>query len=365
MKTTDASDRSWMERAIALAAREEGMTRPNPPVGAVVVNDGVAVGQGSHKKAGGPHAEVFALRQAGERARNATIYVSLEPCSTFGRTPPCTDAIVRAGISRVVVGTIDPNPLHAGRGLQLLRKSGIRVDVGICGNKAAALVAPFASRIIRDRPFLSLKLGLSIDGRIADHTHASRWITGPDARSLVQGMRCASDAILVGAGTVRRDNPSLWPRPDRRRNPWRVVVAGTSPIPLASKVFNDDHSDRTIVAAPRGWQPACATAIRSKGATVWELPKRRFLFALLEKLATIDVMRVLCEGGGILSGHMLRKGLVDELLCFYAPIVLGGDVGASGKTHWPLPLSPRFRLVESRPVGGDLFARFVPDGEEG
>ena len=361
MKSVVYSDISWMERAIALAAREEGMTRPNPPVGAIAVNKGVAVGRGAHKKAGGPHAEVYALRQAADRARGATLFVTLEPCSTFGRTPPCTDAIVQSGISRVVVGAVDPNPLHAGRGLDLLRKAGIRVDVGVCEANASALIAPFSSRMLRGRPFLSLKLGLSLDGRIADRSHSSRWITGTDARALVQGMRCSSDAVMVGAGTVRHDNPSLWPRPDRRRNPWRIVVAGTTPLPISAQVFNDVHSDRTIVAAPRGWQPACANAVRRRGATVWELPKRGFLPALMSRLAGIDVMKVLCEGGGILAGHLLRAGLVDELFCIYAPLLLGGNVGAAGSTQWPLRLAPRFRLTDSRAVGQDLLARFVPE----
>ncbi|MGD9612132.1 MAG: bifunctional diaminohydroxyphosphoribosylaminopyrimidine deaminase/5-amino-6-(5-phosphoribosylamino)uracil reductase RibD, partial [Kiritimatiellia bacterium] len=201
MKTFPETDSKWMHRALALARRAEGMTRPNPPVGAVVVKNGRKIGQGWHKKAGGPHAEVFALRQAGAAARGATLYVTLEPCSTFGRTPPCTDAILRAGIARVVVGTADPNPQHAGRGLRLLRKAGIRVDVGACADEAAALVAPIACHVLRKRPSITLKLGLSLDGRIADPTHSSRWITGPEARETVQTLRRASDAVMVGAGT--------------------------------------------------------------------------------------------------------------------------------------------------------------------
>ena len=360
MKPLPESDLKWMRLALALARRGEGLTRPNPPVGAVVVKNGRKIGQGWHKKAGGPHAEVFALRQAGAAARGATLYVTLEPCSTFGRTPPCVDAILRAKISRVVVGTADPNPRHAGRGLRLLRKAGLQVDVGACGGEAAALIAPFACRMLRQRPFFTLKLGLSLDGRIADHTHSSRWITGPESREMVQAMRRASDAILVGAGTVRHDNPSLWPRPDGKRNPWRIVVARNAPLPLDAQLFTDEHAARTIVAAPKGWQPACVRKIRKTGATVLELPKNGFLPALARELGKLGILRVLCEGGGILAGELIQAGLVDELCVFLSPMLIGGPVGATGNAQWRLDLAPRFELAASHPVGKDLCLRLIP-----
>ena len=365
MKSFPESDLKWMRLALELARRGEGLTRPNPPVGAVVVKNGRKIGQGWHKKAGGPHAEVFALRQAGAAARGATLYVTLEPCSTFGRTPPCTDAVLRAGIARVVVAMADPNPKHAGRGLRLLRKAGLQVDVGACGTEAAALLAPFACHMLRKRPFFTLKLGLSLDGRIADRTHSSRWITGPDAREMVQAMRRASDAVMVGAGTVRHDNPSLWPRPDGKRNPWRVVVVRRGPLPLKAQLFTDEHAARTIVAAPKGWQPACARQIRKAGATVLELPKNGFLPSLATELGQFGILRVFCEGGGILAGELIQAGLVDELCVFLAPLLIGGAVGAVGETSWRLPQAPRFRRVESQPVGSDWFLRLVPAGKEG
>ena len=365
MKPFPESDLKWMRLALELARRGEGLTRPNPPVGAVVVKSGRKIGQGWHKKAGGPHAEVYALRQAGAAARGATLYVTLEPCSTFGRTPPCTDAVLRTGIARVVVAMADPNPKHAGRGLRLLRKAGVRTDVGACGAEAAALLAPFACRMLRHRPFFTLKLGLSLDGRIADRTHSSRWITGPEARDMVQAMRRASDAILVGAGTVRHDNPSLWPRPDGKRKPWRVVVVRRGPLPLKAQLFNDEHAARTIVAAPQGWQPTCARRIRKAGATVLELPENGFLKALAKELGQLGILRVLCEGGGILAGELIRAGLVDELCVFSAPLLIGGPVGAVGAAAWRLPQAPRFRRVESKSVGSDWFLRLVPAGKEG
>ena len=364
MKPFPESDLNWMRQALALARRGEGLTRPNPPVGAVVVKNGRKIGQGWHKKAGGPHAEIFALRQSGAAARGATLYVTLEPCSTFGRTPPCTDAILRAGLARVVVAAVDPNPRHAGRGLRLLRRAGVQVSTGPCGAAAAELIAPFACRMRRNRPFFTLKLGLSLDGRIADHAHSSRWITGPQARETVQAMRRAADAIMVGAGTVRHDDPSLWPRPDGKRQPWRVVVVRRAPLPLAAQLFTDEHAARTIVAAPKGWQPACARRIRRTGATVLELPPRRLLPALAAELGRLGCLRVLCEGGGILAGELIRAGMADELCVFMSPVLIGGSVGAMGKTQWPLRQAPRFRLRESRLVGQDLFLRLTPVGKE-
>ena len=364
MKSFPESDLKWMRLALELARRGEGLTRPNPPVGAVVVKNGRKIGQGWHKKAGGPHAEVFALRQAGAAARGATLYITLEPCSTFGRTPPCTDAVLRAGIARVVVAMADPNPKHAGRGLRLLRKAGVRTDVGACGAEAATLLAPFACHMLRQRPFFTLKLGLSLDGRIADRTHSSRWITGPDAREMVQAMRRASDAVMVGAGTVRHDDPSLWPRPDGKRNPWRVVVVRRGPLPLKAQLFTDEHAARTIVAAPKGWQPACARQIRKAGATVLELPKNGFLPSLATELGQFGILRVFCEGGGILAGELIQAGLVDELCVFLAPLLIGGPVGAVGAAAWRLPQAPRFRRVESKSVGPDWFLRLAPTGKE-
>lgn len=363
MRRVPESDLAWLRQAIALARRAEGLTRPNPPVGAIVVRNGRAVGQGWHRKAGGPHAEVYALRQAGAQARRATLYVTLEPCSTFGRTPPCTDAILRAGVSRVVVGTADPNPRHAGRGLRILRRAGIRVEVAGLP-EARDLIAPFACQMRHRRPLITLKLGLTLDGRIADFTHRSRWITGPGAREQVQAMRRAADAILVGAGTVRHDNPSLWPRPDRGRNPWRIVVVRNGPLPLAAQLFTDAHAARTIVAAPKGWQPACARRIRKAGATVWELPRRGFLRALAAELGRLGLLRVLCEGGGILAGELLRARLADELCVFLSPMLVGGPVGAAGPARWLLGRAPRFARQEVRTVGQDLFLRLVPIGTE-
>lgn len=353
-------DVHWMQQALALARRGEGLTRPNPPVGAVLVKNGRAIGRGWHKKAGSPHAEILALREAGPAAKGSTLYVTLEPCSTFGRTPPCSNAILQAGVKRVVAGSTDPNPQNARKGLRQLRRAGVQTAVGACQAETDAIIVPFACLMRHHRPYFTLKLGLSLDGRIADARHRSRWITGPKARTAVQEMRRASDAILVGAGTVRHDNPSLWPRPDRGRNPWRIVVVRQGPLPLASQLFTDAHAHRTIVAAPRGWQPPCAAAIRRTGARVLELPRTRFWASLAGELAALGLLRVLCEGGGILAGELIKAGLVDELNVFLSPMLIGGPVGAIGDSRWPLLQAPEFTLFESRRAGKDLFLRLFP-----
>lgn len=356
-------DTAWMSRALALARRGEGLTRPNPPVGAIIVKDGQLIGTGWHRKAGGPHAEIYALRQAGDSARGATLYVTLEPCSTYGRTPPCCDAILRSGITRVVAAMPDPNPAHAGRGFTLLRKTGVSVTVGPLRAEAERLLAPFATHQLLHRPYITLKLATTLDGRIADAARHSQWITGPAARDHVQTLRRASDIIWVGAGTLRADNPSLWPRPDRGRTPWRLVTALTSPVPLTSKLFTDDHATRTILAVPKGWHPDQASALRSRGITVWtDLPRTptRFLQTLLPRLGTLGALRILCEGGGSLASSLIRARLADELLLILAPKLLGGPVGAVGPATWPISAPPLFTLRETLPLPPDLLLRYTP-----
>ncbi len=340
-----------MQRALALARRGQGLTRPNPPVGAVVVKGGRAVGEGWHRKAGGPHAEVYALRAAGARARGATLDVTLEPCSTFGRTPPCTDALLAAGIARVVVATSDPNPAHAGRGLRLLARRGLVVTSGVCGVEARALIEPFALRILKRRPFVTLKLGVTLDGRIADRRGKSKWITGPAARRHVQALRRRVDAILVGAGTVRADDPQLTPRPAAGRRPLRVVVSQAGRLPPRARLFTDERAADTLV-----YVPAAAAAVPVGRATVVATRGARVsLSAVLEDLARRGVMHVLCEGGGELAAALLRAGLVDEVQWIVAPRLLGATgrpaVGGAG---WPLAAAPQWKITDVQRVGDDV-----------
>lgn len=331
----------FMQRALELARQGEGMTRPNPPVGAVLVRHGKIIAEGFHKKAGGPHAEVHCLNSIKPKAqslKSATLYVSLEPCSTSGRTPPCTDLILERGIKRVVVGCRDPNPVHAGRGIRKLRRAGVAVTTGICRAEAEALIEPFAKRMLTGLPFVTLKLGCTLDGRIADRNRTSQWITGPQARKKVQALRRKADAIMVGAGTVRTDDPSLLPRPSRGRKPWRAIAGKT--IPEKATVLTDEAADRTLLL---------------DGS-----PRR-----ILTRLAKRDVMHVLCEGGGELAGALVRAGLVDEFVFFVAPSLLGGDgVPMVGKKGWLLKNMPRLVFQCLEPCGEDVLIRARPVKEK-
>ena len=330
----------FMRRALELARRGEGTTRPNPSVGAVLVQNGKIIAEGFHKKAGGPHAEVNCLK-AWSKAHgdaslpeSAILYVSLEPCSTQGKTPACTDLILERGIRRVVIGCNDPNPAHAGRGIRKLRRAGVEVITGVCRKEAEELIAPFAKRMLIGLPYVTLKLGVTLDGRIADRSGKSQWITGPAARKKVQELRRAADAVMVGAGTVRADNPSLLPRPAKGRAPWRVVVGST--IPKTSKVLTDEAADRTLVV---------------NGS----------LKKVLRDLAKNDVMHVLCEGGGELAASLIRAGLVDEFVIFMAPSLLGGSgVPMVGKKGWSLANMPRLSFQTLEKCGEDVLIRAVP-----
>lgn len=350
-----------MAAALSLARRGEGLTRPNPPVGAVVVRAGRVVGRGWHRKAGGPHAEIYALRQAGTRARGATLYVTLEPCSTWGRTPPCVGAVIEAGIAKVVVAIPDPYPLHAGRGLRQLRKAGIEVVSGVCADAARELLAPFASVMTRGRPWLTLKLAQSLDGRIADAHGRSKWISGPASRALVQALRCRADAIMVGAGTVRMDNPSLLPRPARGRSPFRIVVDAVGRVPATRRVFSDDFAAQTILATTRRCPARLRAALEAKGVQVLVLPASGggvSLPALMKALHRFGILHVVCEGGGELAAGLIHGALVDELVLFTAPLVLGGaGIPAVTGKGWRLAGAPRLKITECRRVGEDMMIR--------
>lgn len=349
-------DEQWMHRAVELARLGEGLTRPNPPVGAILVRKGRVVGEGYHRRAGGPHAEIHALRQAGQDAAGATLYLTLEPCSTHGRTPPCTDAILAAGVKRLVIGVHDPNPAHQGRGLRALRRHGMVVRTGVLKGACDELIAPFRAWIQTGRPYVTLKLALTIDGRIADRHGQSKWITGPAARGRVQALRRRADAIMVGAETVRKDDPSLLPRPAGGRKPWRVIVSSSGRLPRGLRVFNDAAADRTIVTV-RG------DAGGSRPAGEW-LPLRPAgsgvsMKDLLRKLGKRGVLVVLCEGGGHLAGDLVRADLVDEFVFFLAPSLLGGKGGTSALegVGWLMRDRPHLEITGTEQLGADLCVR--------
>jgi diaminohydroxyphosphoribosylaminopyrimidine deaminase/5-amino-6-(5-phosphoribosylamino)uracil reductase len=336
-----AADERFMRRALELAARARGLTSPNPMVGAVVVRDGALVAEGFHHRAGAPHAEVEALTAAGDRARGATLYVTLEPCVHHGRTPPCVPAVVAASVARVVIAIADPNPLVSGRGLAALQEAGLEVAVGALAGEAAALNRVFMTAVRLQRPHVTLKVGMTLDGKIADVHGSSRWITGEPARLHAHRMRAESDAIVAGVATVLRDDPRLdvrlpepWPR-----EPYRVVLDSAARTPVDARILHAGDPSRVIVAVTRAASPGRVRALREAGVTVLELPGaagRVDVSGLLAQLYEREVRAVLLEGGGEVHAAFLEAGLVDRVAAFVAPMLLGGRhaptaVGGGGR----------------------------------
>jgi diaminohydroxyphosphoribosylaminopyrimidine deaminase / 5-amino-6-(5-phosphoribosylamino)uracil reductase len=322
---------------LALAAQGVGTTSPNPPVGAVVVRSGKVIGAGFHRSAGLPHAEVLALCQAGARAQGATLYVSLEPCCHLDkRTAPCVPAILKTGIARVVVATPDPNPKVRGRGIQALRRAGVKVKMGIGRAQAEALIEPYRMRVTTGRPFVTLKIAATLDGKIATARRESRWITGLAARRAVRKLREASDGILVGIGTVLADDPSLTARKDSgpATNPLRIILDPKLRIPLEAKVLTDGKA-HTLVLTTRTSLKKKRALLEDSGAEVLVLTDNRGRFpwkTILSELGRRGVNALLIEGGAEVSASVLRSGAVDRLMYFIAPKLLGGNdaVGAVG-----------------------------------
>ena len=318
-----AVDHGMMARALQLAERGLWTTTPNPRVGCVLLRDGEVVGEGWHERAGGPHAEVHALRAAGTRARGATAYVTLEPCSHHGRTPPCAEALVAAGVTRVVAAMADPNPLVAGNGLALLRAAGIETACGLLENEARELNIGFVSRMTRGRPWLRLKAAASLDGKTALDNGSSQWITGPAARRDGHAWRARACAILTGIGTVRDDDPQLTVREvDTPRQPLRVIVDSRLETPLTAKIL----SGGPVLVAAAVDDEKKANSLRAAGAEVLLLPNaagKVELKDLLEELARRGINEVHAEAGFKLNGSLLREGLVDELLLYLAPCLIG------------------------------------------
>ncbi|MBF0125808.1 MAG: bifunctional diaminohydroxyphosphoribosylaminopyrimidine deaminase/5-amino-6-(5-phosphoribosylamino)uracil reductase RibD [Magnetococcales bacterium] len=318
-----------MALALRLAARAAGRTRPNPMVGCVIVKDGEILGQGYHPCAGAPHAEVFALREAGEGARGACAYVTLEPCSHFGRTPPCADALIKAGVGRVVVAMVDPNLQVSGRGVARLRESGIEVVIGVREAEAQELNRPFVTWIEQERPMITLKSAASLDGKTATRTGESQWITGPIARKRVQRMRDVHDVVMVGIGTVLADDPSLTCRMHGGRDPVRLVVDSRLRIPEDARVFTSSQTAPLWIATGHSASFARAEALGAR-ENVRVIPCRETregrvnLVDMMHRLADMDVTSVLCEAGGVLTGALLEAGLADRLALFLAPKLIGG-----------------------------------------
>lgn len=351
-----ADDHRWMAHALELAERGLFTTTPNPRVGCVIVRDGRCVGEGWHVRAGEPHAEVHALAMAGEAARGATAYVTLEPCSHHGRTPPCAEALVRAGVGRVVAAMEDPNPLVAGRGLARLREAGIATLSGVLEAEARELNLGFVSRMTRGRPWLRLKAAATLDGKTALENGVSQWITGDDARRDAHRWRARSCAVLTGIGTVRDDDPQLNVRAiPTDRQPLRIVVDARLDTPLNAKLLDGGP----VLIAGAIDDPARIAALRHRGADVVILPNQGGkvdLPALLAELGRRGINEVLAESGFKLNGSLLREGCVDELILYLAPVLVGD--AARGLFNLPAleSLADKRRLAfrDVRLIGGDL-----------
>jgi len=354
-----------MARALQLAERGLYTTTPNPRVGCVLVRDGLVIGEGWHEKAGEPHAEINALRSvasivgADRTAQGATAYVTLEPCSHHGRTPPCADALIAAGITRVVIAMQDPNPLVAGQGLAKLRAAGIAVDCGLLENAARELNIGFVSRMTRSRPWLRLKVAMSLDGKTALANGQSQWITGPDARRHAHGWRARSCAMLTGIGTVRDDNPRLNVRDiDTPRQPLRIVVDSRLDISPDAAILKGGN----CLIACASDNPEKAARLHTLGAEIVVLPNANGkvdLPALLLELGKRGINEVMAEAGLKLNGSLLRENCVDELLIYQAPMLLGDS--ARGMADFgdltELTAAKRLKIVESRLVSADFFIR--------
>ncbi len=359
-----ASDAAFMRMAVRLGRKGLGRTTPNPPVGAVVVTNGRVVGRGYHRRAGAPHGEVEALRAAGARSRGATLYVTLEPCNHHGRTPPCTDAIVAAGVRRVVFGVRDPNPRVRGGGATRLRRRGLTVEAGGEAAACAELIAGFATIGRLGRPLVALKLAATLDGRIATRTGASRWISGEPARRFVHRLRNEYDAVMVGAGTVIADDPELTCRRRGGRDPLRVIVDGRLRVPLTARVLTNAAAPGTLLATAMHTGRKLA-ALRKRGVSVLALPGRGGELSLrrvLARLAERGVSSVLIEGGAALAAAALRERVVDRLFLLVAPKLIGGDgvamLGPLGVAALRDALGVRV-LGISR-LGDDLLVRALP-----
>lgn len=321
-------DQYYMKLALDLAASAKGKTNPNPVVGAVIVKDGVIAGTGIHRKAGEPHAEVHAFKMAGEYAEGATLYVTLEPCSHYGKTPPCANLVKESGVRRVVVATQDPNPEVAGRGITIIKDAGIEVEVGVLEKEAQRLNERFIHNMLTDRPFVISKYAMTLDGKLATHTGHSKWITGEESRHSVHLLRDEVDAILVGIGTVLADDPSLTTRlPEGGgKNPIRIILDSELRVPLDAKVVQVSDA-KTLIVTQENAPADKMDLLREKGIEFIFVPKNETglnLKALMEELYKKGVTDVLLEGGSEVNASFLREGLIDKYLIYIAPKLLGG-----------------------------------------
>lgn len=354
-------DQIWMRRAIELARQGQYSTKPNPNVGCVIVKDGIIVGEGFHPKAGQPHAEVFAMRQAGEQARGATAYVTLEPCAHYGRTPPCAKGLVEAGLAKVIVACPDPNPLVAGKGVQILKEAGIEVEVGICEDEAHLLNYGFLKAMATGMPYVRLKIASSLDGRTAMASGESKWITGVEARQDVQHWRAISGAVITGIDTVLADDCQLNVRSLKEVDdistivqPKRIILDRQGRLPLTAKIL--ENPETVMVMGPYRQELAELGVIQLEIQPLKEL---------LQQLVQLhQIYDVLVESGATLSTAFLQAGLVDELISYVAPTLLGQTARSMFNAEFSrMAEQLRFKLQDVTRVGDDVRFRLIPSQE--
>jgi diaminohydroxyphosphoribosylaminopyrimidine deaminase/5-amino-6-(5-phosphoribosylamino)uracil reductase len=363
MTTTDTK---YMKRALTLARKGIGKTSPNPAVGCVVVKNGTIVGEGWHKKAGGPHAEIHALEMAGDAARGADVYVTMEPCCHTGKTPPCSEALIKAGVKRVIAGMSDPNPLVSGGGLAALKQAGIKTICGVLEEDCRNINLPFIKHVTTGLPYVTYKCAMTLDGNIATITGESRWISCEDSRKYVHRMRARSDAVMVGVDTVIADNPHLTVRHVRGKNPLRVIVDTRLRTPESVIVLSDKLSSKTIIATTE-INPRVHLRYLKQGATIIiceELDSRVSMKDLLQKLGAMGVQSIMLEGGSRLAGDMLQHDLLDELVFFVAPKIIGNNGFApftlQGITSMDQALKLKF--IDVCRIGADIVVTARPEG---
>lgn len=368
----ESADERYMAQALELARRALGRTTPNPAVGAVVVKDGIVVGEGFHPKAGEPHAEIFALRQAGIKAQGGTLYVTLEPCCHSGRTGPCSTAVIAAGISRVVAGCRDPNPRVDGGGFAQLTAAGVKVESGVLGAECRRLIAPFAKHVMTGLPYVTLKAGITIDGAVATASGESQWITGAESRSAVHRLRDTHDAIMVGSGTVLADNPRLTTRLPHGdgRNPLRLIVDSTLRIPSSAALLSE--AGQTLILTTAAASAADEARLRSEKVEILRVGGTSGsvdLHDAMRQLGARGVQSILLEGGGSLHHSALHAGIVDRLCIFIAPLLLGGSgipvfngLGVAGlKDAFRLRQVAVTRYGDDLLLDGELESSCLPD----
>ena len=356
---SNMDDERWMRRALRLAEKGRGRTSPNPMVGAVLVKRGKAVGEGYHARPGGPHAEIVAIENAGHRAKGATLYLNLEPCAHYGKTPPCVPAVIEAGVRKVVVGTEDPNPLVKGKGVMRLKQAGLNVKIGILQKKCHTLNEAFFKYIVKHEPFIILKMAATLDGKLATRNGESQWISGESSRRFVHRLRDQVDGVVVGIGTVLKDDPLLTARIKGGRDPYRIVFDSRLRIPENARVF-DISPSKTIVATTEMASQDKIQRLEKKGVRILISDSKSGkvdLKSSLLKLGKLGLMSLLLEGGSQINGSFLDQGLIDKILLFLSPKLIGDPLAPgifSGAGVTSLKEAISIRDLKVRRIGEDI-----------